>query len=696
MAESHPHDEDEPDVRLSVPFAGAPDVHARLLLGLAIPNRFRVGLPGDPHREVDRLMRVDVLAGALAAAAEECEQCLLLYSEQLTVEERDAMRHWVKCAEELDPDVDQTEMTPSLGRNWHRMRHRLLSSSAGFPASALPSASTDRDGEAPSHGNGIDRARMSPPVTWEKLREALQFTQWQMECAWRCGFFPKPVIVQGSTGERLWTHDDLKDVTSRRSEILSVIGTRHPVGANKAAMRLSQRFGFDVDRYDIEMLVDHQILAPIGEYHGWPTYNPAHIEHIDLSDFEKVVAADRELLSGGPAEDDEVEHDKPTEVTANVPLQRRQPVLIGVTAPPCSEGGCGGSRMDRPEAWSQACWSHSTSDEQAEIRAERVRRRDRSKSSQSNTLWVDIESSIDFGCPTCLTAEGEDCQTPVGRVAGLPHEERVLRARGHRRSERVNSDSRQEARRSIPCPACLVGSGEFCVDELNATQEVVHDERGDMHRNLLGVAWLPIDGEEELVVHPVTRLAMDLIHDKRLPQLNTVDVGELEQTIWDHGMAGWKVRDIVGAVNVGVQKYLTKPRSDREIPFTPKEPLSWLKMMLELSGTDPREPFMRPFDVETVTEGERIRNRMNYRRSLAPPILSQEGLEAQRDARSVVRTAKIRGQAREAAARRTAQAAERQQQIERGRAHEEQLARLSQLIVELDRQQQLPPAAKSK
>lgn len=80
------------------------------------------------------------------------------------------------------------------------------------------------------------------------------------------------------------------DVRSRRDAIVAVVGAEAPCGGHKAASRLAQRTGLEVEKWDVEALVDAEILKVHSYYKEWPVYDSRHLDEITVDQLEPVVA----------------------------------------------------------------------------------------------------------------------------------------------------------------------------------------------------------------------------------------------------------------------------------------------------------------------------------------------------------------------------------------------------------------------
>lgn len=105
--------------------------------------------------------------------------------------------------------------------------------------------------------------------------EYLGLAGWQFEDARRRGLIAPPDCARGRYSAAL-----IEDVAARLEEIRAVVGDSPPVGANKAADRIAARLDLSIGREEVEALVQRGLLAKVGEWNGWPTYDPRDLDAV--------------------------------------------------------------------------------------------------------------------------------------------------------------------------------------------------------------------------------------------------------------------------------------------------------------------------------------------------------------------------------------------------------------------------------
>jgi len=97
---------------------------------------------------------------------------------------------------------------------------------------------------------------------------------WQFEAAVRRGLLP------GAERGGRWPAEVIEDAVQRLPQILAAVGDQPAVGANRAAERLADRLGVDVDRVDVDALSEQGLLPEAGEYKGWPLYDAVDLDEL--------------------------------------------------------------------------------------------------------------------------------------------------------------------------------------------------------------------------------------------------------------------------------------------------------------------------------------------------------------------------------------------------------------------------------
>jgi DNA polymerase III epsilon subunit-like protein len=134
------------------------------------------------------------------------------------------------------------------------------------------------------------------PATWQggkalkhygplQLAARLGLAEWQFDAALHQGLIPRP-DVDGRRWSAALAHPLADQVTA----IVAAVGAEHPIGGHRAAARLADRTGLDVDRPDIEALVDGGLLSACDDFKGWPLYDPRALDALEVETVAAVVA----------------------------------------------------------------------------------------------------------------------------------------------------------------------------------------------------------------------------------------------------------------------------------------------------------------------------------------------------------------------------------------------------------------------
>ncbi|HEX2312858.1 MAG TPA: hypothetical protein VHJ17_03945 [Thermomonospora sp.] len=119
-----------------------------------------------------------------------------------------------------------------------------------------------------------------------QLAARLGLARWQLRVAGERGLIPPPDLDGGR-----WSAALAEQTAGRAAEIRAALGDDPPVGAVKAAERLSVRVGLDVERADVEALVVSGALAMADHYNGRALYDPRDLDALDAERVTAVVAA---------------------------------------------------------------------------------------------------------------------------------------------------------------------------------------------------------------------------------------------------------------------------------------------------------------------------------------------------------------------------------------------------------------------
>lgn len=127
-------------------------------------------------------------------------------------------------------------------------------------------------------------ARTAPNAS--QLAAILGLAGWQLRLALEQGMLPQPDLEEGR-----WSAALVQDCERRAGRVLEALGDDPPIGAVRAAARVAERVGLDVDRADIEALVVSGRLTMAGHYQDYPLYALRDLDALDGKTVTKVVAA---------------------------------------------------------------------------------------------------------------------------------------------------------------------------------------------------------------------------------------------------------------------------------------------------------------------------------------------------------------------------------------------------------------------
>jgi hypothetical protein len=109
--------------------------------------------------------------------------------------------------------------------------------------------------------------------------------EWQWDAGTAAGLIPL-ADVDG----RRWSIAVADAVAARRDEIVATVGTEAPIGGHKAAARLAERTGLDVQKPDVEALTDAGLLAVADWYKEWPLWDCRALDGVDVDALGAIVA----------------------------------------------------------------------------------------------------------------------------------------------------------------------------------------------------------------------------------------------------------------------------------------------------------------------------------------------------------------------------------------------------------------------
>jgi hypothetical protein len=109
--------------------------------------------------------------------------------------------------------------------------------------------------------------------------------EWQWNAGTTAGLIPA-ADVDG----RRWSIPVADEVAARCEAIVARVGTEAPIGANRAAHRLSERTGLPVERPDVEVLAESGVLTVVGWFKDWPLYSCRDLDAVDVEALGPIVA----------------------------------------------------------------------------------------------------------------------------------------------------------------------------------------------------------------------------------------------------------------------------------------------------------------------------------------------------------------------------------------------------------------------
>ncbi|WP_147312163.1 hypothetical protein [Thermomonospora umbrina] len=124
-----------------------------------------------------------------------------------------------------------------------------------------------------------------------RLASRLDLARWQLRLAGERGLVPPPDLTGGR-----WSAALVEETARRATDIRSALGEEPPIGAIKAAERLSVRIGLDVERADVEALVVAGALPLIDHYQGRALYDPHDLDGLDADHVTETVRARKGAL----------------------------------------------------------------------------------------------------------------------------------------------------------------------------------------------------------------------------------------------------------------------------------------------------------------------------------------------------------------------------------------------------------------
>ena len=115
----------------------------------------------------------------------------------------------------------------------------------------------------------------------QQAPDYLGIARWKFRAAVHHGLIGKP------SGGR-WPARVIETAARRLEEILEFVGSQHPVGATRAAQRLAERTGLEVDAHDLDTLVKRQLLVAVDDYKGNDLF--------DVIDLDRLAGRHKDVL----------------------------------------------------------------------------------------------------------------------------------------------------------------------------------------------------------------------------------------------------------------------------------------------------------------------------------------------------------------------------------------------------------------
>lgn len=140
------------------------------------------------------------------------------------------------------------------------------------------------------------------PVLSELVRVNAGLTDWQWWAAHRFGLIPPAV-------DGMLSAEQAADVVERAAAITERVGTEHPIGARRAAERLTARADVDlvVTLDDVRTLAGAGDLLAVDEYKGWDLYACGQLDALPAERLADVVEQRLAWLAAGVSLDEAAE-----------------------------------------------------------------------------------------------------------------------------------------------------------------------------------------------------------------------------------------------------------------------------------------------------------------------------------------------------------------------------------------------------
>ncbi|MGK4586110.1 3'-5' exonuclease [Kitasatospora sp. HPMI-4] len=121
-----------------------------------------------------------------------------------------------------------------------------------------------------------------------QLGNEVGLAQWQVERGQKRGLVPRPALASGR-----WSDEQAAELKERAGQVREVLGDHPGYGARRTAELLEEATGVEgLQGSDVEELVERGLLTAVGEYDGWPLYDPRDVAAFtDTAVLQEVMAA---------------------------------------------------------------------------------------------------------------------------------------------------------------------------------------------------------------------------------------------------------------------------------------------------------------------------------------------------------------------------------------------------------------------
>ncbi|MCZ7458242.1 hypothetical protein [Streptomyces sp. WMMC940] len=174
------------------------------------------------------------------------------------------------------PDIEDRRWSAELART---LPDRVPEILAALDSDGDASPATE-DQAAPKRTRSGSREGLGPV----QLARYLGLKNWQLQRARDRDLIPAP-----DTPEHRWSEELARTLPDRVPEILAAVGDHPGLGSEKAAERLCERTGLEVDRSDVQLLADRGLLSAVGDFRGWPLYAVEDLDALPLTTVSAIV-----------------------------------------------------------------------------------------------------------------------------------------------------------------------------------------------------------------------------------------------------------------------------------------------------------------------------------------------------------------------------------------------------------------------